>query len=66
MVFEWGYFIGKLGRDRVCALIKGGVEIHSDYDGVLYVEMGDNESWKVQLARELKGAGCDVDANKLL
>ena len=66
VVFEWGYFIGKLGRDRVCALIKGGVEIHSDYDGVLYVEIGDNESWKVQLARELKGAGHDVDANKLL
>ena len=66
VVFEWGYFIGKLRREKVCALIKGGVEIHSDYDGVLYVEMGDNESWKVQLARELKGAGYDVDANKLL
>ena len=66
VVFEWGYFIGKLGRDRVCALIKGGVEIHSDYDGVLYVEMDDKRAWRFELIRELKKARYAVDANVLV
>lgn len=65
VVFEWGYFIGKLGRDRVCALIKGKVEIHSDYDGVLYVEMDDRGAWRLDLARELKEAQYAVDLNNL-
>ena len=66
VVFEWGYFIGELGRARVCALIKGEVEIPSDYAGVLYVEMDGNGAWKLRLARELKQAQYAVDANKLL
>ena len=66
VVFEWGFFIGKLGRRRVCALIKGKVEIHSDYDGVLYVEMDDGEAWKIKLVRELQAAEYAVDANKLV
>ena len=34
---ELGFFIGKLGRPRVCALWEEGVEIPSDYRGVLFV-----------------------------
>ena len=37
VIFEFGYFIGKLDRKRVCALVKGHVEKPSDYDGVLYI-----------------------------
>ena len=37
VIFELGYFTGKLHRGRVCALTKGNVEIPSDYDGVLYI-----------------------------
>ena len=65
VVLELGYFLGKLGRDRTCALLKGGVEIPSDYYGVLYIEMDDGEDWKMKLLRELKEAGFDIDANRM-
>ena len=40
VVFELGYFIGKLGRERVCPLFKGEIEKPSDIDGVIYVPHG--------------------------
>ncbi len=64
VVFELGYFIGKLGRDRVCPLFKGKVEKPSDIDGVVYVTM-ENESWQQELGREMKNAGFPVDMNDI-
>lgn len=66
VIFELGYFVGRLGRSRVCALHKGGVEILSDYEGVLYVSMDDPQGWRLLLAREIKAAGIDVDLNQAL
>lgn len=66
VVFEMGYFIGRLGRDRVCALYSPGVEIPSDYSGVLYQELDSRGSWRLELAKELKAAGYDIDMNKAL
>ncbi|MFH1993715.1 MAG: nucleotide-binding protein [Pseudomonadota bacterium] len=66
VVFELGYFVGRLGRSRVCALHKGGVEILSDYEGVVYVSMDDPQGWRLLLAREIKAAGVNVDLNKAL
>jgi predicted nucleotide-binding protein len=37
VVFELGFFIGKLGPERVAALVKGDIELPSDYDGVVYI-----------------------------
>ena len=65
VVFELGYFLGRLGRERVCALIKGNVEPPSDYDGVVYISLDDG-GWKMDLIRELKNAGFEVDANQAL
>ena len=65
VVFELGYFLGRLGRKRVCALTKGNVELPSDYDGVIYISLDDG-GWKMNLIRELKNVGFDVDANKAL
>ena len=64
VIFELGYFIGRLGRDGVCALTKGEVEIPSDYAGVVYISL-DGE-WRFDLVRELKAAGFKVDANLAL
>ena len=36
VLLELGFFIGSLGRERVCAIYKKGVEIPSDISGVLY------------------------------
>jgi predicted nucleotide-binding protein len=65
VVFELGYFIAKLGRERVRALYSKGVELPSDYQGVLYTELDDAGAWKLSLATEMKAVGFDIDLNKL-
>lgn len=64
VVLELGYFLGKLGRKKVCVLYQNGVEVPSDYAGVLFVELDPHERWKFDLVRELRAAGFNVDANK--
>jgi predicted nucleotide-binding protein len=64
VLLELGYFIGHLGRDKVCALRRGDVELPSDYVGVVWGKMDDGGGWKLALARELKEAGHEVDLNK--
>jgi len=56
VVFELGFFIGKLGPERVAALVKGGIELPSDYDGVVYISL-DKEDWQNKLGVELQAAG---------
>ncbi len=65
VVFELGYFAGKLGRKRVCALYAEGVEIPSDYSGIVYVPLDEHGGWKMKLAKELKVAGFAIDLNRL-
>lgn len=65
VVFELGFFIGKLGRQQVCALYKSDVEIPSDFAGVLYVPMDPEGAWRFKLVQEMKAAGLDVDSNRL-
>lgn len=64
VVFEHGFFIGKIGRDKVVALVKGGTEIPNDYSGVVYVNYNDNEGWKTEIGRELAHAGYEIDFMK--
>ncbi|NTW88534.1 MAG: nucleotide-binding protein, partial [Desulfobulbaceae bacterium] len=63
VIFELGFFFGRLARNHVAALIKGDVEKPSDYDGVGYIQMDRAGAWKIELARELKAAGLKVDLN---
>ena len=66
VVFEHGLFMGKLGARRVCALRKSEVEMPSDAQGILYIEVKDGSNeWKHEVAKELKNAGYDVDLNKI-
>ncbi len=65
VIAELGYFVGKLGRSRVCPLFIDGVEIPSDFNGVMYILYDNVGGWKVSLARELRNAGFDIDFNKL-
>jgi len=66
VMLELGYFIGKLGRDKVCALRRGDVSIPSDFAGVVWEDMDDNGGWKQALARELQAAGHTIDWNKIM
>jgi len=65
VVFELGFFIGKLGPERVAAIVKGDIEKPSDFDGVVYISL-EASDWRVQLASELKAAGLAGDWSKVL
>lgn len=64
VVLELGYFIGRLGRDKVCALKQGDLELPSDYAGVVYHPL--EGEWRQALARELKAAGFQIDWNLVM
>ena len=66
MIFELGYFVGKLGRGRACLLRKGAVEIPSDLYGVIYTDMDAADGWKLKLVKELKAAEIPFNQAKVL
>jgi len=51
VIFETGFFIGKLGRKNVIVLYENGVEIPSDYSGVIFIALAEN--WKDDLRKEI-------------
>ena len=66
VVFEFGFFIGFLGSDKVCALLAPGVEKPSDIDGVAYISLDQGKGWKAKLAGELTAAGLRFDPERLI
>lgn len=62
VVFEAGYFIGRLGRENVAILVDKGIEIPSDLQGVVYT---GTDSWEFGLLKELKSMGYSIDFNKM-
>ncbi len=62
VVFEAGYFIGKLGRNNVVIIADPAVEIPSDMQGIVYT---DSANWKFSVLQELRVIGYDIDYNKL-
>jgi len=61
VVLEFGYFMGLLGRDRVCCLYKGDVESPSDMHGIVYIPFKEsvNECCD-KIVKELKAAGYEI------
>lgn len=66
IVFEFGYVVGKLGHERVCALCQEGKEIPLDYPGVVFIPMDSRGVWRLLVAREIKQAGIEIDLNKVI
>lgn len=60
VVFEHGYLMAKLGRENVCALVKGDIETPNDISGVVYVAFDVQGAWKAEVAKELKACGYGV------
>jgi predicted nucleotide-binding protein len=63
VIFELGYFLGKLGRHRVVALYKkedDEIEFPSNYESVGYLHMDSGGGWRVELAKSMRKAGIDV------
>lgn len=66
VLLELGYFFGRLGRDKICTLKRGTLDIPSDFAGAVWEELDENGGWKLALARELKAAGHSIDLNTVM
>ena len=66
VVFEHGYLIGKLCREKVHALKKDNVEIPNDISGIVYTEMDSGKAWQIAIAKEMQKVGYDIDFNKIM
>ena len=64
VILELGYFIGLLGRRNVAPIKAGDLDVPSDVDGIAYIDFDRGGAWKLQLGKELKAAGIDVDLNR--
>lgn len=63
VVFEHGFLIGKIGREKVTPLVVGAIELPNDISGVVYI---NDEDWQLDIAKEMKAAGYNIDFNKLI
>lgn len=65
VVLEFGYFMGLLGRDRVCCLHKGNVELPSDMQGIVYIPFKNSiNEVEEMISKELAEAGYNVSSRK--
>ncbi len=61
VIFEFGYFVGKLGRNRVCCLYKGSVVVPSDLNGLVYKKLDESiDSQAYAIIKDLKAAGYKI------
>ncbi|MDO8559558.1 MAG: nucleotide-binding protein [bacterium] len=60
VILELGYFIGRLGRGKLCVLYHDGVEMPSDINGLVYIPLDHAGSWKGKLINELRAVGLIV------
>ncbi|WP_045399127.1 TIR domain-containing protein [Vibrio campbellii] len=63
VVFEHGYFIARLGRQKVAAIVKQGVEIQNDIQGVVYI--GAELDWRTSLLKEFHQAKLNFNPSGL-
>ena len=61
VVLEFGYFMGKLNRERICCLYKGDIELPSDMQGICYVHFNNSvNEVKDMILKELREAGYEI------
>ena len=59
VIFELGFLLAKLGRNRVVALCQQGVDLEwpSNYEGVLYQELDPWSEWQDKVSSAMKAVG---------
>ena len=66
VVLEFGFFMGRLGRDRVCCLYREGVKLPSDMQGIVYIPFKKSlNEIRDKIAKELKAAGYNIPKEKM-
>ena len=65
VVFEMGYFMALIGRERVLLLLQEGVEEPSDLKGVVYTPLDKEGVWRYKLVKELREQGYKVSSDSL-
>jgi len=65
VVFELGFFLGKLGRGGVAVLVGADVERPSDIDGLVYIAIDSAGAWKQALAKELEAVGISINYSRI-
>lgn len=65
VILEIGYFLGKLGKEKVRMLKKGNVEIPSDLKGILYTDY-NNSGWQLNILKEMQAVGLKIDLNNVI
>lgn len=62
VVFEAGYFVGKLGRENTIFVAEDNIELPSDLQGIVYTNLNE---WRFKILQELKVIGYCIDYNKI-
>lgn len=66
VVFEHGYLMGKLSRNKVFSMVYGDdIETPNDISGIVYEKLDDNDGWKFKLVAELERANYEIDRDKI-
>jgi predicted nucleotide-binding protein len=61
VIFEFGYFVGKLGRSRVCCLYTGNVSLPSDVSGMIYKRFANSiDEVAYSIIKDLKASGYSI------
>jgi len=57
VIFEAGWFTGRLSKNRLVILLQNGAKIHSDFDGISRIQFNDNlEEKYLEIKNELIAA----------
>jgi predicted nucleotide-binding protein len=64
VIFELGFFIARLGRERVCGLYETGIDIPSNYKTVKCIPLDYAGRWREKLAAALDTARIRVDLTR--
>lgn len=65
-ILELGYFVGRLGRSRVCALKRGKLELPAVFGGIAYENFDAGGGWKTALGRALSASGFEIDRKAIV
>lgn len=62
VIFEFGYFVGKLGRQRVCCLYKEDIELPTDISGIMYKKVINKvDEVAFSIIKDLKAVGYSLN-----